>query len=107
VSLPVTLGFVLKGARWCRPQDELGTALAIDGISASHADYLAAGGLGFLLGDGQLNYSPELAWEIYYRFELKKGSIWLSPDFQLVGNPGYNADRGPVAICALRVHAEF
>jgi len=107
VDRTISLGVVLKGTRWGRPQDQLGTAVAIDGISSSHAAYLAAGGLGFILGDGQLNYDPELVWESYYRFELKKDSIWISPDFQLIGNPGYNNDRGPVAVYALRVHAEF
>ena len=68
----VSLGLVLKGAKWGRAQDQLGTGLAIDGISGSHAAYLAAGGLGFELGDGRLNYDPEMAWETYYRFELKK-----------------------------------
>jgi high affinity Mn2+ porin len=107
VDRTVSLGIVLKGAAWCRPQDQLGTGMAINGISSSHAAYLAAGGLGFILGDGQLNYNPEFNWEAYYRFELKKDAIWISPDFQFVADPGYNADRGPVAIYALRVHAEF
>ena len=107
VDRTVSLGVVLKGTGWGRHQDQLGTAVAINGISSSHAAYLAAGGLGFELGDGKLNYDPELNWETYYRFELKKDAIWISPDFQLIGNPGYNNDRGPVAIYALRVHAEF
>ena len=64
------------------------------------------------MGDGQLNYEPELAWETYYKWQvfgkvLKNKSIWISPDFQFIGNPGYNGDRGPVAIGTVRVHAEF
>jgi high affinity Mn2+ porin len=107
VDRTVSLGIVLKGACWGRPQDQLGTAVAINGISGSHAAYLAAGGLGFILGDGQLNYGSEVDWETYYRFELKKDAIWVSPDFQFIADPGYNADRGPVEVFALRVHAEF
>ena len=30
--------------------------------------------------------------------QVMKKSIWITPDFQLIGNPGYNGDRGPVAI---------
>ncbi len=107
VDSTFSFGFLLKGARWRRPQDEAGTAIALNGISSSHAAYLAAGGLGFVLGDGALNYNPEFIWESYYRFALKKDAIWISPDFQFVADPGYNADRGPVAITAIRVHAEF
>ena len=52
--------------------------MAINGISYAHADYLAAGGLGFILGDGQLNYGSEIVWETYYRWQvLKNKSIWV------------------------------
>jgi high affinity Mn2+ porin len=69
---------------------------------------LAAGGLGFILGDGRLNYGSEINWETYYRWQvLKKKSIWVSPDLQVVGDPGDNRDRGPVVIGTVRVHAEF
>jgi high affinity Mn2+ porin len=108
IDRTVALGLLWKGTRWRRPQDQIGTALAINGVSAAHADYLAAGGLGFILGDGRLNYSPEIIWETYYRWQvLKTTSIWVSPDLQLVSDPGYNRDRGPVVIGSVRVHAEF
>lgn len=108
IDRTVSLGLLLKGARWCRPQDQIGTGMAINGLSSAHADYLAAGGLGFILGDGRLNYAPEIIWESYYRWQvLKTKSIWVSPDLQLVGDPGDNRDRGPVVIGTVRVHAEF
>lgn len=100
-------GFLLKGTRWGRKQDELGTGLVVSGLSVPHANYLAAGGLGFILGDGRLNYEPEFAWETYYRWQVNKRSIWITPDFQFIGDPGYNGDRGPVAIGTIRVHGEF
>jgi high affinity Mn2+ porin len=107
----VAFGFLLSGKSWHRDGDEIGTGLVVNGLSAPHRAYLAAGGLGFELGDGQLNYEPEFAWETYYKWQVfakaVKKSIWISPDFQLVGNPGYNGDRGPVAIGTVRVHAEF
>ncbi|MGA2034032.1 MAG: carbohydrate porin [Thermoguttaceae bacterium] len=103
----VAFGFVLKGSAWRRKEDVIGTGLVVNGLSGPHADYLAAGGLGFELGDGRLNYEPEFAWETYYCWQVLKKSIWITPDFQFIGNPGYNGDRGPVAIGSVRVHAEF
>jgi high affinity Mn2+ porin len=67
--------------------------MAINGLSEPHREYLADGGVGFLLGDGRLNYGPE--------------EILVSPDLQYVRNPGYNRDRGPVSIYGLRLHLEY
>lgn len=100
-------GLVLKGTSWCRGDDTVGTGVALDGISGPHAAYLAAGGLGFELGDGTLDDDPEIAWETYYSFKFKNHSIWITPDVQLIADPGYNGDRGPVVIGAVRLHAEF
>jgi high affinity Mn2+ porin len=33
--------------------------------------------------------------------------IHITGDYQFVDNPGYNRDRGPVNLFALRLHAEF
>ena len=78
------------------------------GLSTDHGDHLAAGGSGFLLGDGPLNYGRERLFEAYYRlqFALRSVRLQLSPDFQYVRNPGYNTDRGPVRFWALRLHLE-
>ena len=75
-------------------------------LSAAHRNYLAAGGLGFFLGDGRLNYAAEQILESYYSIGLLKG-WWVTLDWQHIRNPGYNADRGPVGIGSARVHAEF
>lgn len=80
--------------------------MVINGLSTDHRDYLAAGGLGFQLGDGRLSYGPESAIETYYRWELSK-NVALTPDFQLLQNPGYNTDRGPIFVAGARLHAEF
>ena len=103
----ITLGATLKGTGWCRNDDLLGCGVAIDGLSSAHAAYLAAGGLGFELGDGQLAYNPEIAFETFYSFKFKDKQLWITPDVQLIGDPGYNRDRGPVVIGAVRVHAEL
>src|SRR5207247_925630 len=68
-----SIGLLLKGKHWRRPSDEVGLFYVISGLSPMHRDYLAAGGLGFELGDGQLNYGLENALEMYYNCELKKG----------------------------------
>jgi high affinity Mn2+ porin len=100
------MGLLLKGKCWNRPQDQVGLAGVINGISNGHRAYLAAGGLGFIVGDGQLQYDPEEIIETYYNWELKKG-ISVTFDFQGVNDPAYNRSRGPVAIAGIRVHFEY
>ena len=102
----VSLGGVLKGALWGRPQDNLGIAGVVGGLSPVGRAYFAAGGTGILIGDGALNYRAEQVGEAYYAYAVKKW-LSLSVDYQFVVNPGYNADRGPVSIYALRVHTTF
>ena len=80
-----------------------GLAFATGGISADHQKYLAAGGLGFLLGDGKLNYGREQALETYTTAAIGKG-FSLAVDLQCIVNPGYNRDRGPVWVPGLRLH---
>ena len=62
--------------------------------------------LGLLIGDGRLNYSNERILEAYYAFALNK-NFTLTADYQLIANPAYNADRGPVSIFSGRLHGEF
>ena len=44
--------------------------------------------------------------EVYYDLAAHKG-IDLTLDYQRVTNPGYNRDRGPANVLALRVHGAF
>jgi len=106
IDRSVSGGVVVKGAAWQRAEDTAGIALARNGLSSSHRDYLAAGGLGFFLGDGRLSYRPEQIVETFYRLALTR-ALALSLDFQRIANPGYNADRGPARVGSLRLHAEF
>lgn len=98
-------GLSLTGARWHRPDDTVATAFTATGLSAVHALYLSRGGLDFLIGDGHLNYAPELAWESYYNAKLFTG-FQMALDAQRYNNPAYNHDRGPVWACSLRLHIE-
>ena len=99
-------GVSLKGTRWHRKDDVVGTAFAAGGLSAVHAQYLAAGGLDFLIGDGRLNYAPEYVWESFYSARLFPG-FFATVDFQHDTNIAYNHDRGPVNIYSIRLHMAF
>ena len=101
-------GVSSTGTRWHRPTDRLGAALVVNGISPEHQAYLAAGGQGFIIGDGSLNYGQEYVGEVFYNLDVPQYHVSLSPNYQLVVNPGYNRDRsGPIHVFALRVHVEF
>jgi len=100
------IGLILKGKCWCRPNDFIGLGYGINGLEGTHRNYLAAGGLDFIIGDGALNYAPEQILEAFYSMEVRKG-IFVTTDFQEVINPAYNRDRGPVSIVSLRVHFEY
>lgn len=83
-----------------------GIAGIVDGLSSDHRRYLAAGGYGFIVGDGRLNYGPEEIVEAYYDVRIVKG-IWITPDIQYAEHPGYNRDRGGLPIFAIRGHFEY
>jgi high affinity Mn2+ porin len=107
IDRSLTFGGVLKGTSWKRGDDELGLAFIANGLSSDHRDYLAAGGYGFLIGDGKLNYAPELIAELYYKINAFQKKFWLTPDYQFILHPAYNADRGPVNVFGIRAHVEF
>lgn len=106
IDRSISGGLSIKGGSWGRPNDTVGIGGAINGLSSAHRDFLAAGGLGLLIGDGALNYAPEKIAETYYAYEIADG-LKLTVDYQFIANPAYNADRGPVHLFAGRVHAEF
>ena len=99
-------GMSLKGARWGRPDDTIGVAGVVNGLSSDARRYFAAGGIGILIGDGQLTYGAEKIVEMYYAARVNR-YVTLSMNYQHVNNPAYNRDRGPVSIFGIRGHAEF
>jgi hypothetical protein len=99
-------GVGANGAWWHRNQDRAGIAFVGNAIKKDHQNYLAAGGLGFLLGDSTLNYGRENILESYYTLHTWRG-IYLAPGLQYIVNPGYNRDRGPVVVPTFRAHIEF
>jgi high affinity Mn2+ porin len=107
IDRTVSAGLSFKGAPWKRPDDVVGIAEVVNGISAVHQAFLKAGGYGFIIGDGNLNYGHEAITEAYYSARLYQ-AVWLTFDYQFVTNPGYNKDRqGPVHVFALKGHIEF
>jgi high affinity Mn2+ porin len=100
------LGGFANGAPWHRRNDRAGVVFVANGIVKDHQEYLALGGLGFLLGDSGLTYGPEKIFEGFYTAHLWRG-FFASFDLQHINNPGYNRDRGPVTVPGLRFHVDF
>ncbi|CAJ0720737.1 hypothetical protein LMG6871_04160 [Ralstonia edaphis] len=53
-----------------------------------------------------MNYGHERVLEVFYSLQMTE-ALAISPDFQLIQNPGYNHDRGPAKFVGVRVHADF
>lgn len=106
IDKSLATGFQFDGTWWKRKEDVFGVAIVLNGLSADHHTYLSKGGYGFLIGDGALNYAKEKITEIYYSCKICR-HFFLSPDYQLIINPAYNKDRGPVSAVALRLHTEW
>jgi high affinity Mn2+ porin len=106
IDRDAVLGLFHGGAPWKRPDDRVIVAVAMDGLSGPHRRYLEAGGLGFQLGDGRLNYGFETVFELDYAAQITK-AVSIGLDGQYVANPGYNKDRGPITIYGIRLHAGF
>ncbi|MDP9121437.1 MAG: carbohydrate porin [Acidobacteriota bacterium] len=106
VDRHASAGVQVAGSRWGREKDRAGLGVVIHGLSNDHRLYLENGGLGFLLGDGRLRYGHEEILETYYRLEVCD-HVQIGPDFQHVVNPGFNRDRGPATVLALRLHLEY
>ena len=106
IDRTASAGVSIAGSRWGRRNDVLGIATVFNGVSDAHRAYLAAGGLGILVGDGQLPHpGVESIVESYYRFPL--GAWQLTADYQFVVNPAFNRDRGPVSVVSVRVRTQF
>jgi len=107
INRSVSAGASIKGGLWQRADDTAGVAVAVNAISAAARRYFAAGGIGILIGDGQLpRYGPELIFESWYAAKLNS-AVSLALNFQRIVHPAYNRDRGPVSIFAFRLHTEF
>jgi hypothetical protein len=102
----VAFGALVDGSAWRRERDVLGLGVGLGFISTDHARYLARGGVDAFIGDGALAHGVEAVAEAFYSAAMTSNA-WISADFQLIANPAYNRDRGPVPIAGVRAHAEF
>lgn len=97
-------GISFNGSKWKRSNDQWGIALVSNYLSKPHSSYLYSGGYGFIIGDGKLNYHAESIAEAYYSFSLARKHLFISPDYQFIFHPAYNADRGPIHVFGARFH---
>jgi carbohydrate-selective porin OprB len=105
-DMSLSFGALARGEVWRRPRDLAGVGVGMGWISKAHAEYLRLGGIDGFVGDGTIRAAPESVVEAFYSASLLS-SVWLSADYQLIANPAFNADRGPVNIFGVRLHAEF
>jgi high affinity Mn2+ porin len=106
IDRTVAAGLSISGKKWGREDDTFGIAGVVNGITPVHQAFLNAGGLGILVGDGQLPHpGTERILEAYYSFPVLYTKLTL--DYQLIVNPAYNRDRGPVSVFGFRVHAQY
>ena len=106
IDSTISGGIGAAGEQWRRTKDRAGVAFSSNAISHAHQNYLANGGLGFIIGDGALRYGRENILETYYTAHLWRG-VYLAPDLQYVRDPAYNRDRGPVIIPGMRLHLDM
>jgi carbohydrate-selective porin OprB len=106
VDQTVLVGGDFRGTPWRRKDDKIGVAFVSNGLSTDQRNYLALGGLGFLLGDGALIYGRENIVESYYTAHVWRG-VFAALDLQHINNPGYDRARGPVWVPGLRLHLDF
>jgi len=85
------------GSRWC--------CILLERNFWGPPPLFGAGGKGFLLGDGHLNYGREKISEIFYTIHVWRGAYGAF-DLQHINNPGYNRDLGPVLVPAVRLHLD-
>ena len=106
IDQTVTVGGDYGMARFGRLDDKAGITFVSNAIKRDHQNYLKLGGLGFLLGDGKLNYAREDIVEAYYNYHAWRG-VYYAFDEQFIAHPGYNKDRGPVLVESVRMHVDF
>ena len=102
----LSMGGLTRGTAWGRPADLAGAGVSVGWISRAHADYFRLGGVDGFTGDGRLNQAAEGVAELFYSLNFL-AVFWLSVDYQHIVNPAFNADRGPVDVYGLRLHAQY
>ena len=107
IDQTISSALMFDGNLWQRKGDNLGVAVVLNSISQDHRDNLRTGGYGFIIGDGTLNYQPEIITELFYTFSFPEFHLALTPDYQFVLHPAYKVDRWPVHVFGIRTHIAF
>ena len=89
-----SLGVSVNGETWRRPDDTFGLAGIVSGASRNNQEFLEAGGLDMLDGDGALTYGPEKVLETYYDAKIWK-TVHAALDYQFVADPAFNQRSRP------------
>ena len=107
IDRTVSAGVSLNGKQWGRPDETIGIAGIVNDIAGVHQAFFNAGGVGIVIGDGQLpKPGREEIFEAYYSYAVTQATK-LTLDYQFVNNPAYNTQRGPVNAFAVRLHTQF
>ena len=101
-----SFGMLVKGSLWSRTSDLAGIGTNLGWISKAHADYLRLGGIDGFIGDGYIRPGIENTLDVFYSVNFHAG-LWLAGDYQHIGNPAFNKDRGSVNVFSVRIHGEF
>ncbi len=107
IDSSLAAGLVQLGWRWGRPNDAVGLGAVSSLLSNPHRFYLASGGYGYIIGDGALtHYGPETLLETFYQCALLP-NFSFGGVYQLIINPAFNQDRGPINVFTARAQATF
>lgn len=107
INRSLALGVSVKGMGWDRPDDAVGLAAVTNMLSQAGQRYFAAGGMGILIGDGKLPHPDnENIVETFYSVAVMP-QLAVTLDYQLIVNPAYNSDRGPISVLGARLHTQF
>jgi high affinity Mn2+ porin len=100
IDRSIEVGASLNGKLWSRPDDTIGIAGVLNGISSAHTAYFNAGGLGIVIGDGQLPH-PGLKQiiETYYSYAISASTLPASSELRRGGRHS-GLDLGGRPVCS-------
>jgi len=94
IDRSIAVGVTQNGGPWNRPNDVVGAAVVVSGLSDLHRRYLAGGGIRFHHRRRKLSLTRQKSSDFYYRSRPAISSLsrrCTNPS----SNPAYNSDRGP------------
>lgn len=91
INSSVNAGLDISGSLWGDETHHAGISLICNMLSDEQKRYLEAGGSGFMVGNGSLNYQHEFIGEGYYRISLSE-NFGVTINYQYMVNPGYDND---------------